>query len=113
MFIRMMRWTFDPMSRSLQFSSSREGRKCLCNDARNTFCLQSYGVGHIVKDHSGRKYNIWYSFRLAERGLLYAPYSEWIIHRTAFGAPIVEHWLEREITQWVRHQGSIPLPFAP
>ena len=25
-----------------------------------------------------------------------------IIHTTAFVAPVVEHWLEREIAQWVR-----------
>ena len=25
-----------------------------------------------------------------------------ITHTTAFGTPVVEHWLEREIAQWVR-----------
>ena len=37
-----------------------------------------------------------YSFRLAARVLLYAPY-----HRQAFVIPVVEHWLEREIAQLV------------
>ena len=35
-----------------------------------------------------------YSFRLAARVLLYA-------HTTAFVTPVVEHWLERELAQWV------------
>ena len=30
----------------------REGRSVLFNDALNTFYLQLYGVGHMVKDHS-------------------------------------------------------------
>ena len=40
-----------------------------------------------------------YSFRIAARVLLYAP-----SHRqdsTAFVTPVMEHWLEREIAQWV------------
>ena len=36
-----------------------------------------------------------------------------IIHTTAFVTPIVEHWVEREIAQWVHHEGSIRLPIAP
>ena len=27
--------------------------------------------------------------------------------------PVVEHWLEREIAQWVHHEGSIRRPIAP
>ena len=30
-----------------------------------------------------------------------------------FLIPVVEHWLEREIAQWVHHEGSIRRPFAP
>ena len=29
-----------------------------------------------------------------------------IAHTMAFLIPVVEHWLEREITQWVHHEGS-------
>ena len=36
-----------------------------------------------------------YSFRLTARVLLYA------LSNTAFITPVVEHWLEREIAQWV------------
>ena len=30
-----------------------------------------------------------------------------IIHTTAFVTPVVEPWLERDIAQWVHHEGSI------
>ena len=32
-----------------------------------------------------------------------------IAHTMAFVTPVVEHWLEREIAQWVHHEGSIQL----
>ena len=39
--------------------------------------------------------------------------TERIAHTTAFGTPVVEHWLEREIAQWVHHEGLIRRPIAP
>ena len=36
-----------------------------------------------------------------------------IAHTTAFGTPVVEHWLEREIAQWVHHGESIRQRIAP
>ena len=33
--------------------------------------------------------------------------TDMITHTTAFVTPVVEHWLEREIAQWVYHEGSI------
>ena len=30
----------------------------------------------------------------------------------AFVTPVVEHWLEREIAQWVYHDGSIRQPIT-
>ena len=30
-----------------------------------------------------------------------------------FVTPAVEHWLEREIAQWVHHEGSIQRPDTP
>ena len=36
-----------------------------------------------------------------------------ITHTTAFVTPVVEHWLEREIAQWVHHEGSMGRPIAP
>ena len=38
---------------------------------------------------------------------------ERIAHTTTFVTPVVEHWLGREITQWVQHEGSIRQPIAP
>ena len=29
-----------------------------------------------------------------------------IAHTTAFVTPVVEHWLEQEIAQWIHHEGS-------
>ena len=34
-----------------------------------------------------------------------------ITHTTAFVTPVVEHWLEREIAQWV-HSELRPAPFG-
>ena len=36
-----------------------------------------------------------------------------IAHTTAFVIPVMEHWLECEIAQWVHHEGSICRPIAP
>ena len=30
-----------------------------------------------------------------------------IAHTTAFVTPVVEHWLEQEIAQWVHHEGAL------
>ena len=36
-----------------------------------------------------------------------------IVHTTAYATPVMEHGLDREITQWVHHGGSILRPIAP
>ena len=36
-----------------------------------------------------------------------------IAHTTDFVTPVVEHWLEKEIAQWVHYEGSIRRPIAP
>ena len=36
-----------------------------------------------------------------------------IAHTTTFVTPVVEHWLEWEIAQWVHHEGSIWRPISP
>ena len=58
------------------------------NDALNTLYLRLYCVGHFVKDH-------------------------WIAHTMAFVIPVVEHWLKREIAQWVHHEGLIRQSITP
>ena len=47
--------------------------------------------------------HIGYSYRLTARVLLYAPShrQDNTYRTTAFVTPVVEHWLEREIAQWV------------
>ena len=42
-----------------------------------------------------------------------SPCDSSIPHTTAFVTPVMEHWLEREIAQWVHHEGSIRRPIAP
>ena len=91
------------------FYSTEEGKEgnILFNDALNTFYLWLYGVRHMVKDHSdSEKGNLLpphgYSFRLTARGLFYMHHpTDRIAHTTAFVTPVVDHWLEREIAQWV------------
>ena len=74
----------------------------LFNNALNTFYLRLYGVGHVVKYHSVR------GNPLPPHGLLFLINSNYmqhptdrIAHTTAFVTPVVEHWLKREIAQWV------------
>ena len=33
-------------------------------------------------------------------------------HTRAFVTPVMDHWLEQEIAQWVHHEGLIRLPIA-
>ena len=81
-------------------------RDVLFNDALNTFYLQLYGVRHIVKDHSdSEKGNPLPPHRLilsiSSKGSFICTFPDRITHTTAFVTPVVEHWLEREIAQWV------------
>ena len=78
------------------------------------FCLFRFFYGHMVsnitKDHSdserGNPLSLLY-------GLLF-PISnkmdnlnDRIAHTTAYDTPVSEHWLVREINQWVHCEGSI------
>ena len=77
----------------------------LFNDALNTFYLRLYGVRHMVEDHSDREEtrcrHMGYSFRLTARVLLYVPSHRQDSTYHSFVTPVVVHWLEREIAQWV------------
>ena len=86
------------------------GRKenILFNDALNTFYLRLYGVRHVIKDHSDSERGNplpphGLLFPISSKGSFYmhGP-TDRIIHTTAFVTPVVEHWLEREIAQWVQ-----------
>ena len=54
----------------------------------------------IVREET-RCRHMGYSFQLTARVLLYAHPIDMITHTTAFVTPVVEHWLELEIAQWV------------
>ena len=112
------RFAYAPLS---YFQISDRGRKemfYLTTHATH-FIYGLYGVGLTVKDHSDsereetRCRHKCYSFRLAARVILYASLSDKITHTTTFVTPVVEHWLEREIAQWVHHEGSTRRPIAP
>ena len=81
-------------------------RNVLFNDALNTFYLRLYGIRHMVKDHSdSEKGNPLPPHRLLlsinSKGSFICTIPDRITHTTAFVTPVVEHWLEREIAQWV------------
>ena len=63
-----------------------------------------YGNSHMVKDCSDSKRgNLMLIFYATSDQFMYIR----IVHTTAFVAPVVEHWLEREIAEWVHHEGPI------
>ena len=89
--------------RTIQIERERRERErnVLFNDALNTFYLRLYGVRHMDKDHSdSERGNPLPSHR--QQGFFYMHHpTDRIAHTTAFVTPVVDHWLEREIAQWV------------
>ena len=78
----------------------------LFNDTLNTFYLRLYGVRHMVKDHSdSEKGNPLpphgLLFPINSKGSFICTIPDRIAHTTAFVTPVMEHWLGREIAQWV------------
>ena len=78
----------------------------LFNDTLNTFYLRLYGIGHMVKDHSdSERANLLpphgLLFPISSKGSFTCTIPDRITHTTAFVTPVMEHWLEREIAQWV------------
>ena len=64
--------------------------------------------GYMVKDHSdSEKGNPLPPHRLPftinSKGSFIYTIPDRIAHTTAFVTPVVEHWLEQEIAQWVHH----------
>ena len=81
------------------FVCTRERKgNVLFNDALNTFYLRLYGVKHMVKDHSDSNGLL---FSIDSKDFYMHHPTDRITHTTAFVTPVVEHWLEREIAQWV------------
>ena len=74
------------------------------------FNTVKYGVGHVVKDHSDSKRGNPRPPNHQDNGRPNCVYpTDRIAHVAAFDTPVVDHWLERAITQWV----SIRRPFVP
>ena len=89
-------------------------RNVLFNDAVNTFYLRLYGVRHMVTDHSDSEkgnplppHRPLFSIKLQGFFYMHHP-TDRITHTTAFVTPDVEHWLEREIAQWVHPMNDRP-----
>ena len=85
--------------------TTKEGN-VLFNDALNTFYLRLYGVRHMVKDHSDSERRNplpphGLLFSINSKGSFICTIPDRIAHTTAFVTPVMEHWLEREIAQWV------------
>ena len=72
-----------------------------------TFYLWLYGIRHMVKDDSDSEKGNPLSphrllFLINSKGSFYMHHpTDRIAHTTAFVTPVMEHWLEREIAQWV------------
>ena len=89
----------------LRLYGRKEGN-VLFNDTLNTFYLRLYCVNNVVKHHSdSERGNPLPPHRLLfpinSKGSFICTIRDRIAHTTAFVTPVVEHWLEREIAQWV------------
>ena len=72
----------------------------------------------MVKDHSdSERGNPLPPHRLLsekQQGFFYMHHpTDSIAHTMAFVTPVLEHWLEREIAQWVLHEGLFRRPITP
>ena len=100
------------------FYLMKEGN-VLFNDTLNTFYLWSFGIGHMVKDHSDSERethccHIDYSFQLAARVLLYAPShrQDSTYHGLCYTSYGALHGT-RNSSMGPPHEGSIRQPIAP
>ena len=85
----------------------------LLNNTLNSFCVRLYDIRHMVQDHSDSDetcccHCISYYFHLAARVFLCVQHPrKRTAYVMAFVTPLVKHWLEQEIAQWVHHEGLI------
>ena len=66
----------------------------------------------MIKDHSdSERGNLLLPhgllFLISSKGSFICIIPQTITHTTIFVTPVVEHWLEQEIAQWIHHEGSI------
>ena len=98
----------------MQWRNWKEGN-VLFNDALNTFYLWLYDVTQMDHSDSERGNPLLphgLLFPISSKGsfvnIMHHP-TDRIIHTMAFVKPVVEHWLEREIAQWVHPMKSLYL----
>ena len=90
---------------SRSFGGGNEGRNVLLNDALNTFYLGYMAsdkwerTTQIVREETRCRNYMGYPFRLTARVLLHAHPAYRVVHTTAFGIPVGDHWLDRELFQ--------------
>ena len=95
--------------------------KVLFNNAFNTFYLQLYGTGHIIKDQSESKRGNplpmlhYLIFLINSKGsfICTIPQTREYIYNTVFVTAVVENWLDQEIAWWVYQEGLIWQPITP
>ena len=86
-----------------QYLEEKKEGNVLFNDALNTFYLRLYGVRHMVKDHSdSEKGNPLLPHRLLLSINSKGSFICRIANTMAFVTPVMEHWHERVIAQWVQ-----------
>ena len=88
------------------YGKGRKEENVIFNDALNTFYVWLYGIRHMVQDHSDSERGNplpphGLLFPINSKGSFICTITDRIAHITTFVTPVVEHWLEREIAQWV------------
>ena len=104
--LRWCKFNNSRYSSAKSFCGRRREGNSLFTETLNTFCLWLCGVRHMVKDHlDSERGNPLPPQRLLfpiNSKLFYMHHpTDRIAHTTTYVTPVVEHWLEREIAQWV------------
>ena len=104
-FLSLMCVMMSPGFRPPLETKRKEGN-VLFNDTLNTFYLRLYVIRHMVKNHKIarediRCHHMGNTFRLAARVHLYVSFHRQDNTYHSLCTPVVEHWLERKIAQWV------------
>ena len=79
----------------------------------STHFIYGYMALDMEKDHSYSKRGnlllplLWLLLLISSKGSFICTIPDRIAHTMAFVTPVVEHWLEQEIVQWVHHEGLI------
>ena len=104
---RLAAWITSRTNFSRSSSVKRNKKEMFYLTTHSThFYLRLYGVRHMVKDHSdSEKGNPLPPHRLffpiSSKCSFICTIPDRITHTTAFVTPVVEHWLVREIAQWL------------